>query len=383
MKRLVQEHIYTVLTGMLRIKVEEDDTSFILDKDSILDLAADPVFGSSDSLASEDLVRCILSVRELIESRETPRDIGLVGRIERASFSNELIEILGSELNGGTAVSARAKFLPRERLRGEATETEEGHMTFSVVYDPNLKKGYCIHVRDRLSTFSEAAPGYGIMVTSADDGVARMLRDSEDPSHTKWIASRASGIWPLNKCNQIIPSFKNGGQLFFEALTRRVADQESNGFASLFSMPLEAGQRSVKGSGEENGKREEPENPVVPLPVEDPDLFAVSMVPACGEDKQGFRLSLTDAARENLASDGIVVLQAAYAVTKGNPKWEKHSIADFDFDEFEFRSKNGRVRPIGANSIEITNMRPDFELIGLGDFNELRGVVFQYTKQSA
>jgi hypothetical protein len=55
----------------------------------------------------------------------------------------------------------------------------------------------------------------------------------------------------------------------------------------------------------------------------------------------------------------------------------------FDLDEFEFRSKNGRVRPIGANSIEITNMRPDFELIGLGDFNELRGVVFQYTKQSA
>lgn len=383
MKRLVQEHIYAILTGMLRIKVEEGEESYIIDKDSILDLAADPVFGNSDNLRSEELVHCILSVRKLIDARDTPRDIGEPGRIERASFSNDLIEILGSELSSGTAVSARAKFHPRERLRGEATETEEGHITFSVVHDPALKSGYCIHVRDRLSTFSAAEPGYGIMVTSAGDGVARMLRDSEDPSHTKWIASRAAGIWPLNKCNQIIPSFKNGGQLFLEALTRRVADQESNGFASLFSMPLEAGQRSVKGSGEENGKREDQVNPVVPLPVEDPDLFAVSMVPACGDDKQGFRLSLTEAARENLASDGIVVLQAAYAVTKGSPKWDKHSIADFDFDDFEFRSKNGRVRPVGPNSIEITNMRPDFELIGLGDFNELRGVVFQYTKQAS
>jgi hypothetical protein len=383
MKRLVKEQIYTILTGMLRVKVEEDGEAYVIDRDSLLDLAADPVFGNSDEFKSDELVSRILSVRELIKARENPRDIGVVGRIERASFSNDLIEILGSELASGTAVSTRAKFLPRERIRGEATETEEGHMTFTVVHDPNLKQGYCVHVRDRLSTFSEAVPGYGIMVTSADDGVARMLRDSEDPSHTKWIASRAAGIWPLNKCNQIIPSFKNGGQLFLEALTRRVADQESNGFASLFSMPLEAGQRSVKGSGEENGKREEPENPNVPLPVEDPDLFSVSMVPACGGDKQGFRLSLTDAARENLASDGVVVLQAAYAVTKGSPKWEKHSIADFDFDAFEFRSKHGRVRPIGPNSIEITNMRPDFELVGLGDFNELRGVVFQYTKQAA
>jgi hypothetical protein len=377
MKCLVQEHIYTIMTGVLRINVSEGDVSYVLDKDSLLDYAADPRFGS------EDLVHRIANVRKLAEARENPRDIGLVGRIERKSFPNELIEILGGELDMGTAVSVRAKFIPRERPRGNATETCEGVITFTVVHDPALKDGFCVHVRDRLSTFSGARPGYAIMVTSREDGVARLLRDSEDPSHTKWNANRSSGIWPVEKAKQIVGSFKDGGKLFLDALTLRAAQQDSNGFSSLFSMPQEAGQRSVKGSGEEKGKREAAKKPAVPLPVQDPDLFSVSMVPACGDDKQGFRLSLTEAARENLASDGIVILQAAYAVTKGNPKWDKHSVADFDFDDFEFRSRNGRVRPIGPNAIEITNMRPDFELIGLGDFNELRGVVFQYTKQSA
>lgn len=387
MSRLVQEHIYTLLTGVLRINVVEDETSYLLDKDTLLELAADPRFGSSKEMNSDELVRRIIAVQHLVDSRAAPRDIGIVGRVERSSFPNDLIEILGGELDSGMAVSAKAKFHPRERRRGNAIELEEGTITYSVVHDPALTVGFCVHVRDRLSTFSSARPGYAIMITSQEDGVARMLRDSEDPSHTKWIASRASGIWPLNKCNQIIPSFKDGGHIFLEALTRRAADMETNGFSSLFSMPVEAGKPGIDGGGEDDGKPDPKPvpNPNVPQPVQDPDFFVVSMVPACGEERPGFKIRLTDAARELCGKgDGsIVVLQAAYAVTKGNPKWDKHSVADFDFDEFKFTSNHGRVRPVGPNAIEITNMRPDFELIGLGDFNQLRGVVFQYTKQAA
>jgi hypothetical protein len=370
---------------MLRIQVQEDDVTHIIDRDTILELSANPVFGSSEDLSSEDLVRRIQNLSRMIESRENPRDIGSVGRIERASFGNDLIEILGGELDAGQSVSVSALFHPRERRRGDNAELVEGNIIYTVIHDPDLKAGFCIHVRDRLSTFSNIKSGYAVMVTSAGDGVARMLRDSEDPSHTKWIASRAASIWPLNKANQIIPSFNDGGQIFLDVLTRRAADMESNGFASLFSMPLENGKRGVKGSGEDDGNKQKPEGPVVPAPVADPDFFTVAMVPACGSDKAGFKLRLTDQARE-LCSGGdssVVILQAAYAVTKGTPKWDKHSVADFDFDDFRFSSQNGRVRPIGANSIEITNMRPDFELVGLGDFNELRGVVFQYTKQAA
>ncbi|NTF17727.1 hypothetical protein G6L37_04890 [Agrobacterium rubi] len=386
MQRLLPDHIYTIMTGMLRIKVEENGVTHVIDKDSIFELAANPAFIDKSKMSGEELVSRLECLRKMLESRENPRDIGSVGRLDRASFPDELIEILGGELDAGQAVSVSAQFFPRERRRGDASELVEGRIVYTVINDPALESGFCVHVRDRLSTFTKAYKnGYAIMVSSIGDGVARMLRDSEDPSHTKWIASRAANIWPLNKCNQIVPSFNDGGKVFIDALTRRAAEMDSNGFSSLFSMPVAAGQRSVKGSGEDDGNRERAENSKVPQSVEDPDFFVVGMVPACGEEKPGFKIRLTDAARDicNGGDSSVVILQAAYAVSKGSPKWDKHSVADFDFDEFKFTSNHGRVRPVGPNSIEISNMRPDFELIGLGDFNQLRGVVFQYTKQAA
>ena len=388
MQRLLREQIYTVVTGMLRIKVEEDGVAHVIDKETVFEHAVNPAFIDDSKMSSDELVARLSCIRKMLESRENPRDIGSVGRLERASFPNDLIEILGGQLDAGQAASVSAQFFPRERPRGDARELVDGRITYTVMRDPALANGFSVHVRDRLSTFSRACKkGYAVMVTSMGDGVARMLRDSEDPSHTKWIASRASNVWPLNKCHQIVPSFNDGGQIFLDALTRRAADMDANGFSSLFSMPVDVAKPGVAGGGEDQGipVPQPGPNPNVPLPVQDPDLFVVGMVPACGDDKPGFKIRLTDAAREICegGAGSVVILQAAYAVTKGNPKWDNHSVADFDFDDFKFTSNHGRVRPIGPNSIEISNMRPDFELIGLGDFNQLRGVVFQYTRQAA
>lgn len=376
-KDIVSHHAYTIMTGNLVIEVEDESEKVVIDKETIFEHAANPAYTDG-----EDLSARIGAIGMLIAGREGElRDLGDVGRLERASFDSDLVEILGRELEDGKPAAASARFFPRER-----PAVVEGSIVYVAVRMPSLKEGFVLHVRDRLPTFTKCKPGYAVMVSSIGDDVARMLRDAEDATHTKWSAARATEVWPSQKAHQIIPSFKDGGQIFLDALTKRADQSESNGFVSLFSMPMKTGGQLSAGSGENEGGRVAPDLPdPPPPPPENPDYFDVAMVPACGEDKAGFKLTLTESARElDLSNDGAVILQAAYAVTKGTPKWDKHSPADFDFErDFEFRIRNGSVRAIGANVLEITKMRPNFELVGLGDFNHLRGVVFQYTKQAA
>lgn len=378
---IVTSHVYPIVTGALRVTLDDGDHVIVIDRENICNYASLEDFGGSPELVRKiDLItKMIASVKECVHELEAPRE-----GVERAMFTADFLERLSVDLADTGAAAVKVPFHPRERRRGEC-DPESGEIRYAIVAMPELKDGMTMHVRDRLATYSSGKPGYGIIVYSAGDAVARLLRDAEDPTHTKWIASKAHDKWPVQKANAIVSSFKDGGDTLHGVLTKRADMVETDGFAALFGLPSEdQGKKTVpdRGSDDDRPTPEPVPTPVVPTVVQDADLFDVNMIPACGGDKQGFHLFLNETSDE-LKPGETITLKAAYAVSKGNPAWDRHSPADFDFGNFDFRIRGCDIAKKAANEIEISHIKPNFDLKGHGDFKTSRGVVFQYTKNAA
>jgi hypothetical protein len=378
---ILTNHVYPIVSDRLEVIVGEEDDEIVINSATILKLAADERFGGGEAMVAK-----IQAFSLALGAMKVARDIGSPVRIARESFPDELIEILAGEFEQGVPVAVRAVFQPRER-----GDRKEGTIVISALRDARLAVGCTVHIRDGISVFSPGPAGTVVIVQSENDGVAQLLRDAEDPTHTKWEAKRAVS-WPANKTHDIVQSFKKGGEIFINALLRVREDKDSNGFSGLFSMPAETADRAIANKGPETPER--PDIDFAPMPelppaLENPDLFLVEgLLPDDTERYPGFKISLTEAGRALVSAGEMpekVVFTAAYAVTAGKPKWDKHSAEDFDLDDFKITRMGAKGADVlTPNTLGIRGpIREDFEVVGRGRFSTMRGVSFRYTNAAA
>ena len=375
----------SILLGSLEITVSDDDVVHVVNRETIFEHAANPLFGGSAGMAER--IRSISTLLEAVLKGGVA--LGkITERFSRTTVPDETLIRLSDELEAGRPAVVNVEMQARDR-KGAAG----GVMTFGVIENPLISEGLHINIRDGLPTISggptgqQVPAGHIVIVRSAGDAVARLLRDAEDAAHTNWTAGKAAHTWPLKKAECIVPSFKFGGMALLQAITKREDDKESNGFTSLFGMPDEVG-RKIRRPADDNGegKRDPSEEAGDPQEA-NPGMFEMELVPPNAGQEWGFRIVLSEAGRGRVAKGPVRVrVQAAYSVSRGSPKYDNHSKADFDFMKFDFgfnRELGGDHHLYGLNGFDVTVSDPEFWLTGMGPFNHARGVDIRYSEIAA
>lgn len=374
---LVKEHFVSVINGDMVYELVDEEGTTTIDRDTILELAGNPLFGGAE------FVEQMRMARDLFESMETPTvKHGLLrGRIKPDVIGDANLDLLAADFKLNKPVSLEVQFTARKvRAKGEV-----GKLRIGAMASDRLVNGLQILVRDGISKITQrTGRPYVTLVISRDDSVAEMLRDGEDASHRNWAAStmREKG-WAFTLTNDVCATFEKGGDTLLDAIMKRDYKEDDTVFADIFSMPR-PDKKTVDASsktdvdGDEDRERNIEPKPVPEPSEQNPTPVDIHLIPQREDGQWGFKVTMSARGRKVMDSAkpyNELMIGAVFAVGEGRrPSIDNHSAADFDLSKFTFEATGCTVSEVGVRDFTITDLTPDFSVSVIGHFGDAREI---------
>jgi hypothetical protein len=334
---LIKNYFFPVLSGDL-----EADINGLMISRTTFDDAVSKVGNLTD-----DDRRRLQFARELTELRrkETPLKAAATpgGRPDETSLTAEELEKLRADFSAGKIISIRhpVRVTPK---KGAAADT---FIDLYLKKKPDDAAPWALFARDAIvlpgEAFSEAA--FGALIAS-DPAACSLLRDAENPAHTKWDAhERVRKNWKsgAEKVRDIRLSLK----AFYRLITAELREELPDLLTHLLSVkdPLAAKRK--------NAPKRTPKPPPV-LPPPRPKFYSESRI------EGGFRIMPGPGAADR-EFPVMLKVRVAYDTLNGNP-FKLHNALDFDLVRRtgDMAVRDLVVSGIEAGSVLLECLGPDF-----------------------
>lgn len=269
-------------------------------------------------------------------------------------FPEGMQERLRSELQQGARVALRIPMTVELKDNG----LTECYFDVFLERDRALERSEDYFVREGmtiggLSTLAGSAAYRGLVMVD-DDGLSKLLGDSEGPAHNDWNTGEARPDRTYIKWKRRVSFVKASLMKLIALLSPPPVGLDRDLLKEIFWVP---GEESGPSNGATNGstKRKRGATPPPPPPPK-PKPYRVDQVVG------GFRVT-----RGEGEIPERFVIRAAYDIPNGNPldSWSKF---DFDFsdDAIAVEVQGGRLTNRSANRLEFEPVSPDFTLTASG-----------------
>ena len=331
---VIEQYFYPILEGRLEVKIVDEDSSILLDKDSILQsiekIRFDRLSNSDDRKirSKESLIHLFDFAKWTFQLQETDffelkeLALNLKPRWSKTLFANE--EALGLlrdkfERNERVAFKVPLKYHP---VNGTAKVC---WFTAFLEKDTSLTKPENLFVRDGITISGITSLDKGLVrgvVIIHDTDLARMLGDSENPAHTEWQTDSRNFKGKYVDGKEALVFVKATLKKIYDQLQRPIEGMQKDLLVDFFSIPVETPEE--KKQKDFPDKEEQGEDD-----TDEPDVpgFKVKKRPVLIEKVlSGLKISKNPAAEELPES---IKLKLGYDVPRGNPI---KSYQELDFD---------------------------------------------------
>jgi hypothetical protein len=334
---LIKNYFFPVLSGDLEAEIN----GLVISRTTF-----DDAVSKVGNLTDDDRMR-LQFARELTElrSKETPLKAAATpgGRPDEASLTPEQLDLLRANFSAGKIISIRHPVRVNPK-KGAATES---FIDLYLRKKPDDAAPWALFARDAIvlpgEAFSESA--FGALIAS-DLPVCTLLRDAENPAHTKWDAhERVRKNWKsgAEKVRDIRLSLK----AFYRLITAELREELPDLLTHLLSIkdPL-AGKKK-------NTLPRTPKPPPV-LPPPKPRFYSENkieggfrIVPGPGTSEREFPVTLK--------------VRVAYDTLNGNP-FKLHNALDFDLVHrtADMAVQNLAVASVEPGAVILQCLSPDF-----------------------
>lgn len=342
LRAVITNYFFPILSGTLIVEVGATEVN----RSNFADLA------SGLSGLSDDEKGRLEFVQELVPTLETEPQLVLSEhdgscRLSADSVPDKKLEQMRETYRSGKIIHVRLPVC----VKPKKEERINSFVDLYLKQKPEHSKPWALFARESLvlpgesrSSFGESAFG---AVIASDPGVCALLRDAENPAHTKWNAQEK-----IKKNWSYGPDTVRNIRLSLSVLYRMITAELREEYADLLLEMLSIADPSPR----KRPGPKTPAKPVNPIPPPKPKFFREQKV------EGGFRVSAGPGApgREYPVRMRIRV---AYDVLNGNP-FKAHDLHDFDLSKkgLEITGKHVELieREPGALVIDCTD--PEFAL---------------------
>lgn len=350
---VIQQFAYPILANQLKVDIVTPAKTHHLNRETLLTVLDGLSWetGKYDRELTKRLLTLALWAIDGAGRIELQRNDGLAARWEDIEFPGDTLGSSRERFNQQQPLAFRVPVLVRPKSGGP----ELAHFDVLLQHDPTIKGNAIRFVRQGL-TLSEiqgsAAAGLVGLVTIEHDALAKLLRDAENPAHTRW----------LTRSEQLKKHFIGGPDrvAFVEkaprVLLRRLLDSpeklDTELLADFFPDPdPEAAHPGTKG-GEKKGPKQKPPGPVIAKTVSKPIRihrvaggFAVARDPSVPLPSRTLQVEM------------------AFDVVSGNPfkAWKPFDFST-DTSPIETTIVGGSIKQKSGNKVLVRIDSDDFHL---------------------
>jgi len=342
LRAVVTNYFFPILSGTLVVEVGEIEIA----QANFAEIAAG-LSGLSDDQKSQ-----LEFVQELVPLLKSQPQIVLsehdgTKRISPEIVTEDKIEKMRTTYKSGKTIHVRVPVKVHRKKQPKVTS----YVDLYLKQKPENCTPWALFARESLvlpgesrSSFGESA--YGALI-AADPEVCALLRDAENPAHTKWNAQeKVKKNWSYG------PQTVRDIRLSLSALYRMVTAELREEYTDLLLDMLSIADPSPK---KRKGPKT-PKKPVIPLPPPKPKFFRESKV------EGGFRISAGPGASEREYPVRMRI-RVAYDVLSGNP-FKSHDSYDFDLSKngLEIAGKDIKLVDREAGTLVLECTSPEFRL---------------------
>lgn len=369
-KNILRDYFIPVVREEIAITVKSPDMAdIVINVDTITDLSANPKYGLS---AEHSLI--LQSCMEAFNAAENPSITIAPSRqaVTKEILDDEDLKFLFTKLKDEDAVGISVGF---DCVKKGGLSELPGRIDYGIVHVPGLSKGMKIQVRDGISVVKTMVGRPYIILTTAgfSDNVGAMLRDGENTSHNEWSVDRMlEKDWEDRSASAVCSSFKKGGVNLLNAINQKDVEDDGCAFADLIHMPEDGKPMGKKPKTEDakdsSGSEDGGEG------VQDPTLMMIEPIEMNANGLWGFRVRLNDKGKKRSKGQSKLDLgiSTAYASSEKATDPLRHSTSDFDLRSLDVLVKGCDDHEVLAGAITVKNVKPDFEIEVIGDFDENR-----------
>ena len=353
---VIQQYAYPILAGQLEVEVVTPVQSFsLVDRDSLFDALGrvDWEANGYDKHRAEQLLQLAWwSVEEADGQRvELERADNPKATWETIQFPGDSLPECRNRFTGRKSVAIRVPILIRSRQDGNVLS----HFDVYLDQDESLKGNIFDFIRQGLSISDVPGPcitGVAGLVVVEDGALAQLLRDAENPSHTKWATKAERLTKNYIGGGEGVKFVKDAPKVLLKWLLETSDKPDTDLLAEFFPDPEPEANVPKTGSGKKLGRKSSPPDPPPPPPK--PVALRVNQL------DDGF--SMARVPDVELPSKEFVV-QVAFDCIAGNPfnAWEKY---DFVVDKkpIDVAVTGGSLQECQDNRIRVRILSDQFKL---------------------
>lgn len=352
---LLTNYFFQILAGTLIVDVNDKR----IDKDNFFKCVEEQATLKDSDRERLSFVKRLIAVYEKDPEFEPLPTLGR-SRLSDTFFQESQIEDMRKIFRGGGIVSLRMPVPVIDRSGKEELSYVDIYLTEKSSNSPQ----WALYVRGSLVISEESrssfkAPAYGAVIAS-DARVAALLRDSENPAHTRWMTTSEKLTKNWKHGSATVKNIKLAPGALHEILTRDQAEDLPDLLINFMSLP-ETGAKK-------RSKKRTPAKPKEPI-VRRKRLMIESAVDG------GFRLTPGPGAADYDYPKNVSV-HVAYDILSGDPI-KSYNPLDFDLkhkSKFVCKGTDVSVESRNENKMILELQSPDFKF-ELTGFDNRRDII--------
>ena len=351
---LLTNYFFQILAGTLIVDVNGKR----IDKENFFQCVEEQSSLKESDQERLSFVKRLIAVRKNKPEFEPLPTLGR-SRLSETFFEESQIEDMRKIFKSGGIVSLRMPVPVTDREGNEEVSFVDIYLTEKSSNSPQ----WALYVRGSLVISEESrnsfrAPAYGAVIAS-DDRVAALLRDSENPAHTRWMTTSEKLTKKWKHGSSTVKNIKLAPGALHEVLTRDQVEDLPDLLINFMSLP-ETGAKK-------RSKKRTPAKPKEPI-VKRKRLMIESPVDG------GFRLTPGPGAPDYEYPKNISV-RVAYDILSGDPI-KTYNTLDFDLKyKKKFICKGNDVSVTSRNEnkliLELQSADFKFEITGFDNRRDI------------
>lgn len=291
---------YQLGMGLIKIDINDEinNRSVSFDRQGLADFLSSSSYG--------DLLRVNRKpVQDALErARSAFSFLAQIGGVEpRATIP------VGSKISVST--SDRKDFMGNKVIRVDTLqyaehkhhEPAEGKFSNYITKLPAGEVGFHIQVRDGIAVTTKGiARGIASITVSADDDIANVVGDGENPSHTAWTLKQAKERMWKPSASSVFSAFNNNAAELHAAITGH--EEETDRFSLATWLPMPGNQSYSQG-----GSGPEGDSDVDGNTFEGSGVSTDSIETACDHKTSTLLITLSKLSKDRIAERGPIHLQ--------------------------------------------------------------------------
>lgn len=359
---LLTNYSFQIIAGTLTVDVNGDR----IDKNNFFEKVENhPTLKEADQ-ARLQFVERLIEVRANNPQFSTSTPPGR-SRLQSVFFSDETLEGMRDVFNSGGIVGVRMP-VPVMDNNGKL---DDSYVDLYLAQKAQSAPPWALYVRESLviseetrSSFRE--PAYGAVIAS-DPKIAALLRDSENPAHTRWLSNSEKLVRGWKNGPATVQNVKLAPKALFQILTSDQVEDLPDLLINFLSLP-EVGRKK-------RSKKRTPPKPPKPIPKRKRFLNEVAIA-------GGFRLS-PGLGAPDYEYPRTVIVEVAYDILAGDPI-KNYNVLDFNLAQnrkFPLETKNIKMLSRDKNRLTLEFETEDFKL-ELKGFDARRDLIVKYKVKS-